>query len=83
MTQIARLDWPHAAFLCGIGSRLQRCIGQDCENDSTAILRLSTLLCAALLITAPAFAGPGGSQRNQTSANAEIKEQKQDAETQS
>ena len=47
------------------------------------MLRLSTLLCAALLITAPAFAGSGGCQRSQTSAEAEITEQKQNAETQS
>ncbi|KZR84519.1 hypothetical protein MITS9504_02880 [Synechococcus sp. MIT S9504] len=47
------------------------------------MLRLSTLLCATLLITAPAFAGSGGCQRSQNSADAETTEQKQKAEAQS
>ena len=47
------------------------------------MLRLSTLLCATLLITAPAFAGSGGCQRSQNSADAETTEGKQKVETQS
>ena len=47
------------------------------------MLRLSTLLCAMLLISAPAFAGSGGCQRSQNSADAETTEQKQEAEAQS
>jgi len=47
------------------------------------MLRLFTVLCAMLMITAPAFAGSGGCQRNQNSADAEITEQKQDVDIQS
>ena len=47
------------------------------------MLRLSTTLCALLLITAPAFAGSGGCQRSQNSADAETTEQKRNTEVQS
>ena len=47
------------------------------------MLRLSTALCAILLISAPAFAGSSGCQRSQNSADAQTTEQKQDAEVQS
>ena len=82
MTPIERRDRRHAAFLFGIESQSQRRIRQDCVNAFTAMLRLSALVCATLLVTAPAFAGSGGCQRSQTSADAGITEQKQDAETQ-
>ncbi len=47
------------------------------------MLRLSTLLCATLLISAPAFAGSAGCQRSQNSADAETTEQIQEREAQS
>ena len=47
------------------------------------MLRLSTLLCATLLISAPALAGSSGCQRSQNAADAETTEQKREAEAQS
>ena len=66
-------------------SRLLSEFAKITELVITTMLRISSLLFCALLITAPAFAGSGsgGCMRSQESAAAESTDQKQETEAQS